>query len=303
MDVDLHKVVYSKMKLSDRHVQAFTCQILRGLKNLHSAGIVHRDLKPANILVNCKDCSLRIADFGLARGRNNQEEEMTEYVVTRWYRAPELMLFPSGYFEAVDLWSVGCIHAELLMREALFPGKDDFDMLRRIFSMLGFSKQRDLAWLPAEGRQREGVEHLIDKLNLAETPTSRLAQRIPGASAPCLDFLRQLLDLDPNTRMSASDALMHDYLVAHRDVAMETTASKPFPWDFDDFQPTKQALRERVYVECASFHPEIVQRDAERGVLSDQLLQKLFPGPEPQEACKSSQKSNGTQESRVMHSI
>mmetsp|Transcript_109963 Transcript_109963/g.173237 ORF Transcript_109963/g.173237 Transcript_109963/m.173237 type:complete len:421 (-) Transcript_109963:85-1347(-) len=296
MDVDLSKVIYSKMKLSDKHHQAFTCQILRGLKNLHSAGIVHRDLKPANILVNCKDCSLRIADFGLARGRSHQEELMTEYVVTRWYRAPELMLYPAGYFEAVDLWSVGCIHAELLMREALFPGRDDVDMLRRISGVLGFSKQRDLAWLPAD--KAEGVVRLIDRTcKLAETPSTCLEERIPRASPPCLDFLRKLLDFNPNNRISASDSLVHEYLVAHRDPAMETTASMPFPWDFDDFQPTKQALRERVYVECANFHPEIVQRDVEKGVLTDQrLLSQLLPNSEPLEP-------NSTEESRVMSCI
>merc|ERR1719450_1735339 len=111
------------MRLSESHSQAFLCQTLRGLKYLHSAEAVHRDLKPSNVLVN-KDCTLRIADFGLARRRSHNEEELTDYVVTRWYRAPELILLPSGYFEAVDLWSVGCIFAELKAREPLFPGKD-----------------------------------------------------------------------------------------------------------------------------------------------------------------------------------
>merc|ERR1719326_477316 len=143
MDIDLQKAIYSKMKLSESHCQAFVCQILRGLKYLHSAGIIHRDLKPANVLVNA-DCTLRIADFGLARGRVSEDEELTGYVVTRWYRAPELMLLPSGYFEAVDLWSVGCIHAELLSRKPLFPGEDTIDMLRRFTRTLGFSPERDL---------------------------------------------------------------------------------------------------------------------------------------------------------------
>ncbi|CAK9068384.1 Mitogen-activated protein kinase 13 (AtMPK13) (MAP kinase 13), partial [Durusdinium trenchii] len=147
LHLDLHRVIYSKMKLSESHCQAFVCQILRGLKYLHSAGVAHRDLKPSNILVN-KDCALRIADFGLARGRSNSDEELTDYVVTRWYRAPELMLLPCGYFEAVDLWSVGCIHFELMAREVLFPGKDHLDMLKRIAATLGFSMENDLGWVP-----------------------------------------------------------------------------------------------------------------------------------------------------------
>merc|ERR1719159_475707 len=149
MELDMHKLIYSKMNLTDGHAQAFVCQILRGLKYLHAADIIHRDLKPSNVLVN-KDCTLRIADLGLARGRVYQEEELTDYVVTRWYRAPELMLLPSGYFEAVDLWSVGCIHVELLARKPLFPGANHVDMLRRMARALGFSPERDLAWLPQE---------------------------------------------------------------------------------------------------------------------------------------------------------
>jgi mitogen-activated protein kinase 1/3 len=298
LHIDLNRVIYSKMKLSDKHAQAFACQILRGLKYLHSAGIVHRDLKPANILVN-QDCGLRIADFGLARGRSSEEEVLTEYVVTRWYRAPELMLFPSGYFEAVDLWSVGCIHAELVTRQPLFPGRDTMDMLRHISNILGFSRERDLAWLPVDGPQREGALSLIETLNPPESPTTSLQQRMPEATENCLAFVRDLLSFDPNHRVSASDALAHKYLEVHRDPDMETSARRPFPWDFDDFKPTKQELRERVYIECARLHPEIVQRDVERGLLTDQLLDKLLPGSEP---CGSSP-APAPQESRVMTSI
>merc|ERR1711953_469411 len=174
MELDLHKLIYSKMHLTDGHSQAFVCQILRGLKYLHSAEIIHRDLKPSNILVN-KDCTLRIADMGLARGRVYEEQELTDYVVTRWYRAPELMLLPSGYFEAVDLWSVGCIHVELLARKPLFPGANHVDMLRRITRSLRFSRERDLAWLPhgdggCSSAARDDVLRFVDTLGLPEWP-------------------------------------------------------------------------------------------------------------------------------------
>merc|ERR1712151_1069266 len=109
---------------------------------------------------------------GLARGRVNCEEQLTDYVVTRWYRAPELMLMPSGYFEAVDLWSVGCIHVELVSRKPLFPGDNHLDMLRRIANTLGFNREQDLAWLPAEGSGRADVFLLVDNLALPEGPNS-----------------------------------------------------------------------------------------------------------------------------------
>jgi len=133
----LDRVIYSpQQKLSESHAKAFACQILRGLKYLHSAGVVHRDLKPANILVK-SDCSLRIADFGLARGRTNDDEELTEYVVTRWYRAPELILRSQTYTESVDVFALGCIMAELYLGRPIFPGISESDQLTRIVTVLG----------------------------------------------------------------------------------------------------------------------------------------------------------------------
>merc|ERR1739846_55789 len=119
MGADLNNIVKTQ-KLSDDHVQFLVYQILRGMKYVHSAGIIHRDLKPSNIAVN-EDCELRILDFGLARPTEN---EMTGYVATRWYRAPEIMLNWMHYHQTVDIWSVGCIMAEMLTGRTLFPGTD-----------------------------------------------------------------------------------------------------------------------------------------------------------------------------------
>lgn len=112
------------------HVQYFLYQLLRGLKYIHSAHVLHRDLKPSNLLLNA-NCDLKICDFGLARTMS-ETDFMTEYVVTRWYRAPELLLNCSEYTAAIDVWSVGCIFMELLNREPLFPGRDYVQQLRLI---------------------------------------------------------------------------------------------------------------------------------------------------------------------------
>jgi len=260
MQTDLHRVIYSKVKLLEAHAQAFTCQILRGLKYLHSAGVMHRDLKPENVFVN-KDCKLRIADFGLARGRCNVEEQLTDYVVTRWYRAPELILLPAGYFDAVDLWSVGCIHVELLAREPLFPGKDHLDMLKCIAATLGFAAEQDLKWVPA--KDEEEVKRMLRVMGLPARPDRSLKRRLPNVSEVCLDFISRLLDKVPTTRMSAADAIAHAYLAHLHDPACETTSQSQFSWDFDNFDPTQRALKDYVYAECARHHPEIIARDAE----------------------------------------
>jgi mitogen-activated protein kinase 1/3 len=136
METDLHRIIYSKQSLSIDHSQYFIYQVLRGLKYIHSAEVIHRDLKPSNLLVN-SNCDLKICDFGLARGIHQPHNEggrggtmlLTEYVVTRWYRAPEIMLACHEYSKPIDMWSVGCIFAELLLRKPYFPGDDYIDQV------------------------------------------------------------------------------------------------------------------------------------------------------------------------------
>jgi mitogen-activated protein kinase 1/3 len=112
--------IYTRHELTDQHFQYFLYQILRGLKYIHSGNVLHRDLKPSNLLVN-SNCDLAVCDFGLARGFATEgEDTLTEYVVTRWYRAPELLCEAPHYGRAVDVWGVGCIFAELLVHDAFF---------------------------------------------------------------------------------------------------------------------------------------------------------------------------------------
>lgn len=130
MKMDLGQIM-KKQKLGENLVIHFLYQILRGLRYIHAAGIVHRDLKPGNLAVN-ENCDLKILDFGLAR---HTESEMTGYVVTRWYRAPEIILNWMHYNQTVDIWSVGCILAEMITGEVLFRGTDYFDQLNKIMDV------------------------------------------------------------------------------------------------------------------------------------------------------------------------
>lgn len=269
VQTDLARVIYSKTKISTNHAKAFAFQILRGCRYLHSIGIVHRDLKPPNILVGA-GCTLRIGDFGLARGRVSDDDALTENVVTRFYRAPELFLQPAGYFEAVDIWSVGCIHVEVLWKAIwgessgpLFPGDNNVDMIRRITSCV--SSFRDLAWLPLEGSARDSVVCLFKSLGLPQCPDERpwdqrLERRLEGAPNDCLDFVHQLLTFDPTKRVSAVEALAHSYLEEHRH-RLDQDIDEPgarLPWDCDHFEATRQTLEELMLSECRKLHPEIV---------------------------------------------
>ena len=146
METDLSTIIKSPQPLSNEHVKFFTYQILRGLKYMHSAGIIHRDLKPRNLLIN-SNCDLKICDFGLARHIfvSNTAKEMTNYVATRWYRPPELLLETKEYGPAIDVWSVGCILAELFKRQPFLPGTDTTSQLELIFNTFGTPSEEDLS--------------------------------------------------------------------------------------------------------------------------------------------------------------
>uniref|UniRef100_H2ZA10 Mitogen-activated protein kinase n=1 Tax=Ciona savignyi TaxID=51511 RepID=H2ZA10_CIOSA len=136
METDLYKLLKTQ-HLSNDHICYFLYQILRGLKYIHSAHVIHRDLKPSNLLLNTT-CDLKICDFGLARVADPEHDHtgfLTEYVATRWYRAPEIMLNSKGYTKSIDIWSVGCILAEMISNRPIFPGKHYLDQLNHILAL------------------------------------------------------------------------------------------------------------------------------------------------------------------------
>merc|ERR1719313_2233609 len=146
METDLASILKSSQPMTDDHCQFFLYQILRGMKYVHSAKVIHRDLKPRNLLVN-SNCDLKICDFGLARVHFSDKEwvcPMTEYVCTRWYRAPEVICSWTDYSCAIDIWSIGCIFAEMLSRKPLFPGHNTQHQLDLIIATLGTPTDQEL---------------------------------------------------------------------------------------------------------------------------------------------------------------
>ncbi|MFH4979896.1 hypothetical protein AB6A40_006605 [Gnathostoma spinigerum] len=220
MGADLSNILKIQ-RLSDDHVQFLVYQILRGLKYIHSAGLIHRDLKPSNIAVN-EDCELKILDFGLAR---QTDDEMTGYVATRWYRAPEIMLNWMHYSQTVDIWSVGCIMAELITGRTLFPGADHLDQLTRIMNVVGTPNEEFLSKI-----QSEEARNYIR--NLPKTPKKDFRLLFPTASAAAIDLLEKTLDPDPDYRPTASEAMEHAYLAQYHDPTDEPI-SPPLDIDVD----------------------------------------------------------------------
>ena len=146
MDSDLQKIIISKQELSDEHYQFILYQILRAIYFLHSANIIHRDFKPSNVLIN-EDCTVKLCDFGMSRGVQEKDLQLTEYVVTRYYRAPEIMLSSHHYSKKIDVWSIGCTFAELLSKKFLFPGENYIAQIKLIIDVLGSPKPEDLDFI------------------------------------------------------------------------------------------------------------------------------------------------------------
>ena len=147
MDTDLYKIIKSNQELSDEHYKFIFYQICRAILFLHSANVIHRDLKPSNVLIN-EDCIIKLCDFGLSRNlRDGEQLLLTEYVVTRYYRAPEVMLCSHQYSKSIDIWSIGCSFAELLSKSYLFPGDNYLTQIKLIIEALGSPSDQDIEFI------------------------------------------------------------------------------------------------------------------------------------------------------------
>ncbi|XP_052074611.1 serine/threonine-protein kinase NLK-like [Mytilus californianus] len=261
MQSDLHKIIVSPQPLTSDHVKVFLYQILRGLKYLHSARVLHRDIKPGNLLVN-SNCVLKICDFGLARIEEPDENiHMTQEVVTQYYRAPELLMGAKHYSYSVDVWSVGCIFAELLGRRILFQAQSPIQQLDLITDLLG---------TPSDSAMRtscEGARAHIKRMAHKQPSLAALYTLSNQATHEAVHLLCRMLVFDPEKRIKATDALAHPYLDEGRlryhacmckccystnsgrryTSDFEPTCSQPFSYGFEDSLTSCHRVKEKLH--------------------------------------------------------
>lgn len=205
------------------------------------------------------NCDLKICDFGLARTLEDEQKTdgaanapLTEYVVTRWYRAPEIMLACQEYTKAIDVWSVGCIFAELLARSPLFPGEDYIAQLRLICDKLGKPAEKDLDFVTSERARK----FMLSLPNKAPTPMGDLFPSFRN-ERDALDLLRRMLDIHPVKRITVDEALEHQYLASLHNPSDEPVSDFHFSFDFENEDLPRERVQELIWEEIRGFHPEI----------------------------------------------
>ncbi|KAG2183475.1 hypothetical protein INT43_006481, partial [Umbelopsis isabellina] len=254
-DTTLADVIHSAQPLETVHHQWFLYQILTGINYIHSADVLHRDLKPANILVN-QNCEIRICDFGMARGHTDDEDawNLTQYVSTRWYRAPEIMLSHNNYNKSIDVWSLGCIFAEMLGRKVLFKGSNYVDQLHKIIGILGLPDDTSF-W------QKMASDSVIEYIHSLRSPTGErpptepidFQTLYPHCPPSGIDLLTKMLYLDPAKRITIEEALAHPYLEEFRDPEEELGCPQSFAFESFEKISSIDSLRQLILQEVHNF--------------------------------------------------
>ncbi|KAG0653759.1 mitogen-activated protein kinase smk1 [Monosporozyma unispora] len=263
IDYDLAKVIHSDVIFTEFHIQWFTYQILCGVKYIHSANVIHRDLKPGNILCTVYG-TLKICDFGLARGiavtsnkknifnKSNTIPHITNYVATRWYRAPELILSNNSYDGAIDIWAIGCILAEFYHRRPIFMGKDSMHQIYEIIKYLGSPPDYLLKQFGSIRSWNMLNNQTINPENMVRGQNWKAC--LSFASSDAIDLLNRLLTWDPAERWTVKQAIEHPFVMSVRHIEDEPDCPHgSFDFDYESELDSMNKLRQYLIDEVIKF--------------------------------------------------
>jgi len=223
LDQDLKKYIDDcGGAISKTTMKSFLYQLLRGIAFCHEHRVLHRDLKPQNLLINRKG-ELKLADFGLARAFGIPVRSYSHEVVTLWYRAPDVLMGSRKYSTPIDIWSAGCIFAEMATGKPLFPGTNTSDQLLKIYKILGTATEK--IW--------PSITELPDyKPDLGIFPAQKITSIVTGLDEDGYDLLDKMLVYDPSQRITAQKAMAHNYfqgtqnLLPSQSLSNSTNATK-----------------------------------------------------------------------------
>ncbi|NWR39342.1 MK15 kinase, partial [Tachuris rubrigastra] len=261
METDLHAVIKKGNLLKDIHKCYILYQLLKATKFIHSGNVIHRDQKPSNILLDA-ECCVKLCDFGLARslcqqGKDQASPALTEYVATRWYRAPEILLASRSYTKGVDMWSIGCILAEMLLGKPLFPGTSTMNQIEQILRVIPAPSPEDILSLQSEYKASV-INHMSSRQRVT------FEEIFPSSTPlPALDLLKKLLIFNPDKRLTAEEALQHPYVnrfhCPSREPSLDYNVVLPLG---DDIQLSVAEYRNKLY--------ELILEKKSRSLLKEQ---------------------------------
>jgi renal tumor antigen len=230
MDMNIYEMIRNRKTYVDpEYVRLLMWQLMKAVHHMHSNGIFHRDIKPENVLV--MDKTLKVADFGSCRGIHTKQP-FTEYISTRWYRAPECLLTNGYYGAEMDVWGIGCVLFEIVALFPLFPGTNELDQIERVHNILGtpapevldvFKKHGSHLNIVFEHKQGTGIDSLLSHV-----------------SKDCVDLIKRLITYNPEQRPATAEALLHPYFAVHREAEQRSVNSSAIA-----FSPSSQVMQRK----------------------------------------------------------